>query len=131
MKSEVKKNLGERELDIMEVLWELGTATVADVQKKLEERDKKIAYTTIQTMLNRLEAKKVVDRDTSERVHRYRALLKKPNAVDNALKRLTQRFFGGSAEALVSRLVEKDLTGEQIDNIQSLIDEHRRKERQK
>ncbi len=126
MKSESKKNLGERELDIMQVLWELETATVTDVQKALQEQNPKIAYTTIQTMLNRLEAKKIVARDTTDRIHRYRALLKQPGATDSALKRLTQRFFGGSAEALVTRMVEKDLTEEQIERVQSLINEHRR-----
>jgi predicted transcriptional regulator len=126
MKSESKKNLGERELDIMQVLWELETATVTDVQKALQEQNPKIAYTTIQTMLNRLEAKKIVARDTTDRIHRYRALLKQPGATDSALKRLTQRFFGGSAEVLVTRMVEKDLTEEQIERVQSLINEHRR-----
>jgi len=131
MKKESKKNLGERELDIMQVLWRLGMATVADVQKAFLEQDKQIAYTTIQTMLNRLEAKKFVARDSTDRVHRYRALLKQPSATDNALKRLTQRFFGGSVEALVTRLVEKDLTDKQIERIQSLIDDHQRKRERK
>jgi predicted transcriptional regulator len=131
MKNGSKKNLGERELDIMQVLWRLKTATVADVQKALEERGEQIAYTTVQTMLNRLEAKNLVARDNADRVHRYRALLKQPSATDSALKRLTQRFFGGSSEALVTRLVEKDLTEEQIERVQSLIDEHRRKKGRK
>lgn len=131
MKSELKKNLGERELDIMQALWELKTATVGDVQKALEVQNKNIAYTTIQTMLNRLETKKIVARDTNERVHLYRALLKQPGAADSALKRLTQRFFGGSAESLITRLVEKELTEEQIERIQSLIHERRNKEKNK
>jgi len=58
-------------------------------------------------------------------------LLKQPSATDSALKPSTQRFFGGSAGLLVTRLVDKDLSAEQIKNIQLLIDEHRRKERKK
>lgn len=131
MRNKLEGNLGERELDIMQALWQLGAATVTDVQKALQEQQKNIAYTTIQTMLNRLETKKIVVRDTTDRIHRYRALLKQPNATDNALKRLTERFFGGSAEAVVSRLVEKDLTSEQLERIQSLIDAHRQKEKGK
>ena len=127
MKNESTKNLGERELDIMQALWRLGPATVADVRMALHAQHKKVAYTTIQTMLNRLETKKLVARDTTDRVHRYRALLKQPKAVDSALKRLTQRFFEGSAEALVTRLVEKDLNGEQLERIQTLIDSHKQR----
>lgn len=131
MRTKSKRNLGERELDIMQALWQLGPATVADVQKALHAQHKKIAYTTIQTMLNRLETKKLVARDAADRVHRYRALLKEPHATDSALKSLTQRFFGGSMEALVTRLVEKDLTEEQLKRVQSLIDTHKERSRLK
>ena len=124
---EPKETLGDRELDIMQVLWRLGPATVAEVQNDLHAQHKRIAYTTIQTMLNRLETKKLVARDTTNRVHRYHALLKQPKAVDRALKRLTQRFFDGSAEALVTRLVEKNLNKEQLERIQSLIDSHKQR----
>ena len=127
MKDELHKKLGERELDILEALWELKSATVAQVQEFLRERGSEVAYTTVQTMLNRLEVKNVVKRDDSDRAHRYIAVLKQPNAAENALRRLTERFFGGSAEALVTRLVEKNLTQEEIERIQSMIDTHRKK----
>ena len=103
-----RKNIGERELDILEALWRLGSATVTDVQNTLQAQGKNLAYTTIQTMLDRLETKRLVARDMSDRVHVYRALLKQSKATDSALKRLTQRFFGGSSEALVTRLVETE-----------------------
>ncbi len=127
MKDELHKKLGERELDILEALWQLKSATVAQVQDFLRDRGNEVAYTTVQTMLNRLEAKHVVKRDDSDRAHRYIAVLKQPSAAESALKRLTERFFGGSAEALVTRLVEKDLTQEEIERIQSMIDTYRKK----
>ena len=122
MKDELHKKLGERELDILEALWELKSATVAQVQEFLRERGSDVAYTTVQTMLNRLEAKDVVKRDDSDRAHRYIAVLKQPNAAESALRRLTERFFGGSAEALVTRLVEKNLTQEEIEHWEKLKD---------
>ncbi|HEX8735362.1 MAG TPA: BlaI/MecI/CopY family transcriptional regulator [Pyrinomonadaceae bacterium] len=128
MKSEVKKRLGERELDIMQSLWRLEKATVAQVQEDLRKQDSDIAYTTIQTMLNRLETKKLVARDDSERTHRYYALLAEPDVAGSALRRLVERFFRGSTEALVTRLLEEDLTSEQLGRIQSLIDKHRKEE---
>lgn len=126
MKRKTTEKLGERELDIMQSLWKLELANVAQVQEDLREKGEDIAYTTIQTMLNRLEAKKLVARDGSERTHRYYAILEEPTVAGNALQRLVERFFRGSTEALVSRLVEKDLTEEQLERIQSLIDKNRK-----
>jgi len=126
MKSKTAEKLGERELDIMQSLWKLERATVSQVQEDLRENGNDIAYTTIQTMLNRLEAKKLVARDDSERTHRYYAILEEPTVASGALQRLVERFFRGSTEALVTRLVEKDLTSEQLERIQSLIDKNRK-----
>jgi BlaI family transcriptional regulator, penicillinase repressor len=126
MKSKTAEKLGERELDIMQSLWKLERATVSQVQGDLRENGNDIAYTTIQTMLNRLEAKKLVARDDSERTHLYYAILEEPTAAGSALQRLVERFFRGSTEALVTRLVEKDLTSEQLERIQSLIDKNRK-----
>lgn len=93
----------------------------------MRERGEDIAYTTVQTMLNRLEAKNLVARDDSERTHLYYALLEEPTVAGGALQRLIERFFSGSTEALVTRLVEKDLTQKELERIQDLIDEHRKK----
>ncbi len=126
MKTKTAEKLGERELDIMQSLWKLERATVSQVQEDLRENGNDIAYTTIQTMLNRLEAKKLVARDDSERTHRYYAILEERAVAGNALERLVERFFRGSTEALVTRLVEKDLTSEQLERIQFLIDKNRK-----
>lgn len=128
MKSKITEKLGDRELDIMQSLWKLERATVAQVQEDLRAQGSDIAYTTIQTMLNRLEAKKLVARDDSGRTHRYYAILEEPAVAGSALQRLVERFFRGSPEALITRLVEKELTPEQLQRVQSLIDKHRKEE---
>ena len=122
-----KQKLGERELDIMQVLWRSGPSIVAEVHQSLLENGDDVAYTTVQTMLNRLEAKGLVTRDDSDRAHRYRSVLKEPAVVNGAIRKLTERFFNGSVEALATRLVEKDLSSQQLDRIQELIDAHREK----
>lgn len=119
--------LGEREMDIMQALWEIGRATVTDVQTFLMSQGKDVAYTTVQTMLNRLEAKGRVARDISNRAHMYRPLLKKPRAAGKAIKELAGRFFNGSIEELATHLVKTDLSPESLDRIQTLIDLHRSK----
>ena len=128
MTTKSKQRLGERELGIMRALWRKGRATVAEVQRELLDEGSEVAYTTVQTMLNRMEAKGLVARDDSDRAHRYRPLLKEPMAVSGAIRRLTDRFFSGSVEALATRLVEKELSPEQLERIQALIDAHRSKE---
>ena len=125
MKNKKNFELGERELDIMQVLWRLGKATVTEVHKELVDQGSNVAYTTVQTMLNRLEAKQLVARDHSERAHKYRPLIKEPAVVGGAIQRLTNRFFEGSPEALATHLIEKGLSPEQLERIQSLIDAHR------
>ena len=128
MKDKAREKLGERELDIMQVLWDARSATVTEVQQVLADQGSDIAYTTVQTILNRMEAKGYVTRDTTDRAHKYRPLLKEPKAVTVAIKRLADQFFSGSVEALATHLVSKNLSPKQIENIQAIIDEHSRKE---
>jgi BlaI family transcriptional regulator, penicillinase repressor len=96
--------LGERELDVMAVLWELGSGTVTEV---LEHLGVPLAYTTVLTMLRNLEAKQYVTRQEEGRGHRYFPRVAQQAAQQNALARLVTSFFGGSAEALIARLVEQ------------------------
>lgn len=126
MKNKSTEKLGERELDIMQSLWKLERATVSQVQEDLRRKGENIAYTTVQTMLNRLEAKNLVARNDSERTHRYYAVLAEPAVAGNALRKIVERFFRGSTEALVARLVEKDLSPKELERIQTLIDKHRK-----
>jgi predicted transcriptional regulator len=122
-----RSKLGERELDIMRALWRLGRGTVSEVQEALGAEGHEVAYTTVQTMLNRLEAKGQVARDTAGKAHRYRPRLKEPAAAGSAVRALVDRFFGGSAEALATHLVERDLDGDTLDRLQAAIDEQRRR----
>lgn len=121
----MEKNLGNRETDIMNALWRLGEATVADVQAALREEGLESAYTTVQTMLNRLEAKGHVTRKLDGRAYRYRPRLRQAKAAGSALNQVIERFFGGSAEALAKHLVEEDLDRDELNRIRTLIEDRR------
>src|SRR5262252_10582519 len=96
------------ELEIMHVLWELGSANVQKVQAQL---DRELAYTTVQTMLNILHRKGKVKRTLKERAYIYQPVVSRSHVVGNHLSDLVERLFGGSAESLVMSLVEtKHLT---------------------
>jgi predicted transcriptional regulator len=94
--------LGERELDVMTVLWSAGSGTVAEVLARL---DAALAYTTVLTILRNLEAKGFVRREEEGRAHRYFPKVKKKAERRRAVRRLVDSLFGGSPEALLAQLV--------------------------
>ncbi len=91
------------ELQIMQVLWQVGAVNVQTVQEKLGG---KLAYTTVQTMLNVLHRKGKVERALQGRAYEYRAVVSKENALSHAVGDLVDRMFGGSAEDLVMSLMK-------------------------
>jgi len=95
--------LGERELDIMMVLWSTGSGTVEEVRQQL---DVALAYTTVLTILRNLEAKQFVRHEEEGRVHRYFPRVRQSTAQKNAVARLLGSLFDNSPEALIARLVD-------------------------
>jgi BlaI family penicillinase repressor len=107
-----QQTLTPLELEIMQVLWESGPGTVAEVQPKLKGE---LAYTTVQTMLNVLLRKKKVKRVQEGRAYRYRPVVSRERATSSALSDLVQRMFGGSSEALLMAMVDtQQITAEEL-----------------
>jgi predicted transcriptional regulator len=116
--------LSNREADLMEVLWEHGACTVAEVSERLKDD---LAYTTVLTVLRKLEAKGYVGHKEEGRAHRYKALVARDVARRNALRNLSNKFFKGSTELLLTHLVEdQPLTDAQAQRIREILD-HRGK----
>jgi BlaI family transcriptional regulator, penicillinase repressor len=108
-----RSSLTPLELEIMQVLWKSGPGNVQAVQERLNEGvakgtnpDSKLAYTTVQTMLNILQRKGKVKRTLRGRAYEYRAAVSEDKATSHALHDLVDRMFGGSAEQLVMSLVK-------------------------
>jgi BlaI family penicillinase repressor len=113
--------LSSRELDVMNVLWERGSATVSEV---LEDLPDELAYTTVLTMLRRLEEKGHVRHKPDGKAHRYIPLVQREEAQDSAIQRMTRKLFRDSPELLMSRLLRKGtLTQEQLRELRDLLDE--------
>ncbi len=112
----------DRELDVMAVLWELGDATVAEVQERLADD---LAYTTVLTVLRTLEEKGHVGHEPGAgRAYRYHALVERREAGKSALKRMVGKLFAGSPELLLTELVaDRDLTEEELDRMRRLLEE--------
>lgn len=110
----------DRELDLMDVLWERGSATVPEMLEALEGDP---AYTTVSTLLRILEEKGYVGHTAEGRFHRYHPLVERAAAVRGALQYLTRKLFRGSPEALIAHFVsDSDLTREEIRRVRSLLD---------
>lgn len=111
----------ERELDIMGVLWDRGSATVAEVKEDLTDD---LAYTTVLTMLRVLEEKGHVAHTEEGRAHRYHPLVEREKAGKSAVRRLTRKLFQGSRELLLTQLVsDRDLSEEELRRMRRLLDE--------
>ena len=98
-----KEKLTGLELQIMQVIWRLGPSNVSAVQEGLEQR---LAYTTVQTMLNILEKKGKLQRRLEGRAYVYSAMVTEARAASHAVRDLVDRMFGGSSEELVMSLIK-------------------------
>ena len=122
-----EQQLTPLELEIMNVLWETGPANVQTVQGHIKDRE--LAYTTVQTMLNVLLRKGRVKRRLRDRAYVYHPILSRQKAVTQAVGEILDRFFGGSADSLVLNLVEtRHLTPEKLAQIQKLLKRSREDE---
>jgi BlaI family transcriptional regulator, penicillinase repressor len=110
----------DRELDVMAVLWERGSATVTEVRERLPDE---LAYTTVLTVLRTLEEKGHVAHRGDGKAHRYFPLVERRAAGRSALARLIDTVFNGSPELLLTQLVtERDLSDEQLKRLRRLMD---------
>lgn len=108
----------------MEILWERGSATTAEVRDALDDD---LAYNTVLTTLQRLEKKGYLRHEEEGRAHRYFPLVEREQVRGTALNRLLDRIFGGSADALLAHLIsERRLTRTQIRRIQRVLEERLR-----
>ena len=105
----------------MAVLWDRGSATVTEVNERLDDD---LAYNTVLTILRILERKGLAGREKDGRAHRYRPLLGRAEAGRSILGRLRDKVFSGSAELLMTQLVtEEQLSPEAVKRLQELLNQ--------
>ena len=114
-----------RELEVMSVLWRLGSATVAEVRDALEED---LAYTSVLSALQTLEEKGYVRHEAEGRAYRYFPLVEAVRAGGCALARIRDAFFQGSAERMFALMVsDRKLPREELERMRRLLAERLRK----
>jgi BlaI family penicillinase repressor len=122
-----KATLTDQELEIMKVVWDLNQATVRDIYEKLLEH-RRIAYTTVMTMMKILEEKGHLTKNQDDRAHLYRPAQPKHAVLQGMVREFVNRVFNGSAEPLLLHLVEDDkISNEDLAEITRLVKASRRK----
>lgn len=117
----VKPPLSEAQLEIMNVIWDRGEVTVADVWKVLAAR-RKVARNTVLTMLTRLQEKGWVECDEEGHAFRYRPTVAREATLGTMVGRLVDTAFGGSAEGLVLALLHgRGISQEEAKRIRAMI----------
>jgi predicted transcriptional regulator len=121
--------LTKLELQIMEALWTLGASSVREIQEAFPEKDRP-AYTTVQTMVYRLEAKKAVRRlKKIGNAHVFEAVVSR-NAAQRRLIDELLSFFGGRSQPVVAHLIEAGkLTLDDVHEAEALLRKLPKKEK--
>ena len=122
-RSEENKPLTDTEIQIMNILWEIGDGTVHDVLEELSKAlKKKYAYTTASTLLRVLEKKGAVTSKKAGRGHTYKPAIKKENYQTKATKHLVQNVFSGEPAALIKNLLgNSKLTLQELKEVQKIL----------
>jgi len=119
----------DRELDIMNVLWDAASGTASEVRARLADS---LAYNTVLTMLGILEEKGFVRHEEEGRAFRYYPTVARRKAKTSAVRRLTERLFDGDPRLLVTELVsDRALSDQDLRDLKALLDERLRERRAK
>ena len=117
-----EKLLTEVELELMNMIWELGTCTVKDVQSALPE-NRDLAYTSVATIMKILEQKGALKCEKKERTHTYSPTLSRSDYEAMSLRHLATNVFRGDPKSMVMRLLDdSDLSHKEVDAIRAILE---------
>jgi predicted transcriptional regulator len=113
----------------MDIIWERGEATALEVRRILAQR-RPVARETVRTLLSRMEEKGWLTHRVVGRTFLYAAALPREASLGRQVVNLVDTLCGGSAETLMSALLDhRGLTEDEADRIQAMIDAARKKNR--
>ena len=120
------RKLGDLQLKIMKVLWARGRATVSEVQQDLDGA-KALAYTTVATMLRKMESRGLVRHLSEGRTFIYEAAYEESSVSKNMADDLVERLFEGRLSSLVSHFLStRDVSEEELDRLEKLVRKSKR-----
>lgn len=118
--------LSDFELDIMQLIWQHEPCTASQLHQILEsnpDQEKKVAYTTVKTIFDRLEKKGAIERNGQlGRAIVFRSLVTQSSLSEEATPNFMQRFFKGNPRSLIAHFIKKEeLNAEDIEYLQTLL----------
>ena len=117
----------DQELEILKVIWQLGPSTVREVHQELLKH-RKIAYTTVLTMMGILERKGHLKKTAGEKAYLYRTARPQAQVTAGMVKEFVNRVFNGSTKPLLVHLVEdRGISAEELAELQTLVEDQRKK----
>ena len=115
--------LGETEMEILHHVWECGEATVADIHERILN-DRKVAYTTIMTVMKNLSEKGYLKYRKDGVTYVYSAAIQPSEVQYSLVDKLVDKVFKGSPLALVQTLVQnEEISEEELNQIKKMIDD--------
>lgn len=126
MAKKLDRPLTEVELELMQIVWQLGECTIRDVHAALpKERD--LAYTSVATMMKILEQKGALTSHKRDRAHLFSPRILKADYETASLKHLSQNVFQGDTTSMMMRLLDEgDMTTDELKSLQKLLNERLR-----
>jgi len=106
------KGLGPLEMEVLDVIWEMGRATSREIFEKMRER-KKLGQSTVLTVLRRLSDRGILHRDAGGDVYVYTPAMERHELGSRMIDDVVNRIFGGSVEPVIAHLMRKKEMGAQ------------------
>ena len=120
------KSMSPTETQILRLVWDLNEATVQQIRDQLSS-DRKLAYNTVQTLLNRLEQKGYLTHRIEGRAHVYLPSVKQKEVIKTTVGNFLDRLFGGDPKPLVQFLAEDGkITEQDINRLKELINKRKK-----
>ncbi|MBC6109514.1 BlaI/MecI/CopY family transcriptional regulator [Pedobacter fastidiosus] len=111
----------EGEMEILQVLWQKGIATVREVHETLNKKDS--GYTTTLKLMQIMHEKGMVERDTNQKTHIYKAIVNQDRTEKQLVNKMIDNVFNGSAARLVMQaLGNHSASADEIDEIKKYLD---------
>jgi predicted transcriptional regulator len=110
----------EAELTLLNILWQMGPATVRQIHDTVSVTQK-TGYTTVLKILQIMHEKSLVIRDETNRAHVYAAANSETHTQSSLIKDLISKAFGGSTSKLVMLAIDESTSAEEIDDIRQLL----------
>ncbi len=121
--------LGALQAEVMDIIWELGEATVTQVHERIGLR-RKVMYTTVQVAMQKLAKRGWLDPRREGRANVYRPVHSRADADGRLLKDVLRQAFEGNPKTLLSSLLDEyPMSDEELADLRKLIERKRREKR--